>query len=89
MAPEKDKVALIVPRDHLSTCKLRLVREKRGQQAANLMSQARVEVVEDQLWGMIGRSGVVLTGRASVTWHTCLKTRTEISLGQRTLVSLK
>ena len=49
MVPEKDEVTLIMPSDNSPLLELRVLREQRGDHAADARPQLRVEVVHDEL----------------------------------------
>lgn len=49
MSPEKDKVALVVQRRHLSSLELGHMGEQGREHSSDRVSQTSVEVVEDQL----------------------------------------
>lgn len=66
MAPEKDKVALIVEGDDLASGKLRLMGEERREHPADRVPEARVKVVDDELGDMPARLGMVLSKGKSV-----------------------
>lgn len=59
MVPEKDKISLIVKCDYSPPLELRVLREKRSQQAANSDTDLRVEVVEDEFRHMLRRNCVM------------------------------
>ena len=55
MKPEEHKVSLVVEGGDLPTHKLRVVWEEGGKHAADAVTQAGAEVVQDHLWGVFSR----------------------------------
>jgi hypothetical protein len=53
--PEEHKVSLVVEGGDLPTHKLRVVWEEGGKHAADAVTQAGAEVVQDHLWGVFSR----------------------------------
>lgn len=53
MEPEEDEVSLVVEGGHLSTHELGVLWEERSEEPSDAVAQARGEVVEDHLWGVL------------------------------------
>ena len=60
VAAEKDIVALVVPRDHLTPRELRLVREEVAEEPPYRVAEARVKVIDDELGVVVARLGMAL-----------------------------
>ena len=60
MLPEENKVSLIMESDALSSFKLRIIREKRGQETSDGMSQTSAEVIKNQFRTMASVAAMIL-----------------------------
>lgn len=60
MLPEENKVSLIMESDALSSFKLRIIREKRGQDTSDGMSQTSAEVIKNQLRPVASVAAMIL-----------------------------
>lgn len=58
MSPKEDKITLVVKSRNLTTLELRDVREEGGEHSSDGVTEASVEVVEDQLWFVGGCAAV-------------------------------
>ena len=68
---EEDEVALVVQGDRPPTPELRVVREERGEHAADAVPEPRVEVVEDHL-GKVRRALPAVLGAGAIIITTII-----------------
>ena len=60
MAAEENKITLVMPSNNLATNKVRLYGEKRGEQTANIMAKARVEIIHNYFRKVVRGTRMVL-----------------------------
>ena len=72
MMSDEDEVSLVVKRDNPPPLKLRLLRKPRGNHSGHCMAQTSCEVVENDLWLVIGHLSMTLQTYTSLkTLYTC------------------
>ena len=76
---EEDEVALVVQGDRPPTPELRVVREERGEHAADAVPEPRVEVVEDHL-GKVRRALPAVLGAGAIIITTIIIISAEMTV---------